>query len=346
MRAAIRTAPRRVEVVDVSEPARRDDEALVRVEYVALCGGDLQYFRGPMPFRDAIPGYADRPYIVCHEAVGTVVEASPGGHVRPGDRVTIDPQHRCEHCAFCLSGSIELCPERRDMGYSADGAAADLVSVPAHRVFPVPAAASSRAAAATHGLAAVLHALTSVSLDRVERALVTGPGPAGLMFSMSLRAKLANAEIALLGRASPRLDIAASLGITPLPLERTTFDTLRYEWGRGSGYDLIVETTGAADIVEQALWCARPKGTLLLYAPTTFRLDGNVVFRRELRLVGSTGATGGMEPALELIADSRVPLERILTHDFDLSEIQDAFELATAPPEERGGLLKAVVRVT
>lgn len=346
MRAAVRVAPGRVAIVDRPAPERAERETLIRVERVALCGGDLLYFRGPMPFQSAIPEYADEAYVVCHEAVGVVVETSEDSHVKPGDCVTIDPQVRCGECPYCRSSAIELCPARRDMGYSTDGAAAEHIAIPTERVLRVPDGMSLDAAAATHGLAAVLHALSAVDLANVERALVLGPGPAGLMFTMALLAKIPTRRVSLVGRPSPRLDIAAALGAETIELRDPTLAELRYVWSDDRGYDLVVETTGAPEICEASVWCARPKGSVLLYAPTSFTLDGNVVFRRELRILGSTGATGGMEPALELIASGAVPLERIITHSFEFDRIQEAFELAIAAPERRDGLLKAVVRIS
>jgi len=345
MRAAIRVSPGQIAVEDVAEPSRREGETLIAVDRVALCGGDLHYFRGPMPFRAAIPNYADAPYIVCHEAVGRVLETDADAHVQAGDLVTIDPQERCGICAACRSGAIELCSNRKDMGYSVDGAAAELVVVPTERVFRVPDDVSLDAAAATHGLAAVLHALTATPLERVERAMVTGPGPAGLMFTMALLAKLRTRDVTLVGRPSSRLEIGASIGAQTFALVGNSIEELHFNWEGDRGYDLVVETTGAPEVVEAALHCVRPQGTMLLYAPTVFNLDGHVVFRRELRIVGSTGATDGMQPALDLIADGSVPLDKIVTHRFPLDEIQQAFELALAGPERRGDLLKAVICV-
>jgi 2-desacetyl-2-hydroxyethyl bacteriochlorophyllide A dehydrogenase len=345
VKAAVRVAPGRIEILDRPAPARSGSDALIRVEQVALCGGDLHYFRGPMPFGEVIPGYVDAPRIVCHEALGEVVEAPEGTSLTPGDRVTFDPQERCEKCPACLAGDIELCLHRRDMGYSADGAATELVAVPGHRVFPVPDTVDASSATATHGLAAVLHALSRVDLSSAGHALVAGPGPAGLMFTMALVAQLGEERVALLGRRSPRLRIGADVGAETIELDDATWDELHFEWGEDRGFDLIVDTTGSPDVIERLLACVRPKGTLLLYAPTRFTLDGHMVFRRELQVIGSTGATGEMAHALSLMASGRVDLSKIITHTFDFEDIQDAFELAVAEPARRGDLLKAIVRV-
>lgn len=231
------------------------------------------------------------------------------------------------------------------MGYTADGVAAELLSVPNDRLFRVPPEISTDAAAATHGLAAPLHALQAVDLSGVERALVTGPGPAGLMFAMALLTKLRTPDVSVAGRPSPRLDIVRSVGARPVVLGDEGLAGLAFDWTEGSGFDLVVDTTGAADVLEAAVQCLAPRGTLLLYAPNTFTLDGNAVFRRELKVIGSTGAQRGMVEALELLRSGAVSLEKILTHRFELADIEAAFRLAMAGPSERGNLLKVVVTV-
>jgi 2-desacetyl-2-hydroxyethyl bacteriochlorophyllide A dehydrogenase len=342
MKAAIRVEPGRIEIKDVPEPAAEPGRSLVRVDAVSLCGSDLHYYRGPMPWHETVPG-EDAPFIVCHEMVGTVVDSPDPSPWSPGDRVVLDPQHRCRKCPACRAGDIELCPERLDMGYSADGVAAGFVVADNDRLIGVPPEVPPDVAAATHGFAAPLHALGAVDLSAVRRALVTGPGPAGLMFAMALLAKLEDGEVSLAGRRSPRLDIARRVGAQVIELGDHGLADAAFDWHRDSGFDLVVDTTGAAPVIEQAVACLAPRGTLLLYAPTSFTLDGNAVFRRELRVVGSTGAHRGMTEAVQLISSGRVPLAEIITHRFPLTEIEDAFRMAMAGPGNRGDFLKGVV---
>lgn len=345
MKAAIRVEPGRLEITDVPEPASVPGHSIVRVDAVSLCGSDLHYFAGPMPWNETVPGI-DAPYIVCHEAVGTVVDSPAPSPWTAGDRVTLDPQHRCGQCRACRAGDIELCPQRQDMGYSADGVAAEFVSVADDRLFRVPSDIPIHVAAAIHGLAAPLHALQTVDLSGVERALVTGPGPAGLMFAMSLLVKLPGREVSVAGRPSPRLDIARGIGARVIELRDEGLREFAFDWSQDSGFGLAVDTTGAANVIEDAVQCLAPRGRLLLYAPNRFTLDGNAVFRRELKVLGSTGAHRGMEEALELVRSGAVPLGEIITHRFPFADIEAAFRLAMAGPGDRGNLLKVVVELT
>lgn len=331
MRAAVRTAPGRIDIVERPEPTSPQGWVPVRIRAVGICGGDLLYFR------DVGPVHAGTtPFIVCHEAVGTTPD---------GRRVVIDPLLVCDTCEVCRSGTPQYCAQRRDMGYGADGLATETVLVPEHRLIPVPDGVGDAEATVAHPLAAVVHALDRVALGSEglrpgNRALVLGPGPAGLLFALRLAAL--GLHVTLAGRPSHRLELAAELGITAQELAAlpTRLADVR------EPFDLVIEATGATELQSQAVVLVRPGGTLLLYSPGTFVLDVNLVFRRELRLVGSSGAPPPtIAEAMRLIAERTVPVGALLTHTFALDEIQGAFEQASAPPEQRGDLVKALVTV-
>lgn len=326
MRAAVRTAPRRIEVVERPQPRDREGWVPVRIRQVGVCGGDLRYFQNSGPVHAG-----NTAYVVCHEAVGVTPD---------GQRVVIDPLLVCESCAECRAGRSQYCAQRRDMGYGADGLASEVVQVPWHRLHPVPDHMSDAEAAVAHPLAAVVHAVDRVVVRAGQRAIVLGPGPAGLLFALLLGSR--GLDVTLAGRPSARLDLAASLGLGTLDVAAAAGDVPTPL----DGFDLAVEATGAEAVQALAPALVRPGGTLLLYSPGSFTLDVNVVFRRELHLVGSSGAPPPTIPqALQLIARGTVPVRRLISDVFPLEEIQRAFELASAPPDRRSDFVKALVTV-
>ena len=322
----MRVEPRRITVLDRPAPVPADGEVLLRPLLAGVCGGDLMYFT------DAghVAGVTEA-YVVCHEVLAEVVGT--------GARVVIDPMVHCGTCGFCTTARPQLCHRRRDRGYGADGVAAELISVPADKVFAVPDGVPDEAAAVAHGLAAVLHALDQADTGRPpDTALVLGPGPAGMMFALVLRAR--GADVVLAGRPSSRLRHAAALGLRTVELGSALVGALADD-----SFDLVVETTGAASVQEAALPLARRGGTYLLYAPGRFTLDATMVFRREIRVQGSTGVTGRMDDALRVLRDGAVPVADLVTHTFGLDHVQEAFELASSPPGPRGHLVKALIDV-
>src|SRR3990172_483472 len=89
-------------------PTPREDEVLVAVKAVGVCGSDVHYWE-----RGRIGSFVVRaPLVLGHESAG-IVEAVGSGvaTLRPGDRVTMEPGVPCRTCQFCRSGRYNLCPD-------------------------------------------------------------------------------------------------------------------------------------------------------------------------------------------------------------------------------------------
>jgi threonine dehydrogenase-like Zn-dependent dehydrogenase len=325
MKLLVRPNPGRLEIVERQKPSREaEDDVLIQIQTVGICGGDLTYFRGT----GHTLGITES-YVVCHEAVGVVLE---GPQHLLGKNVVIDPLITCGLCESCMKGRPQLCGSRKDMGYGADGVAAELVVVPESRTYLMSKDLALPTGVLVHGLAAVLHSLSKVLVDQIPKtAAVYGPGPAGLMFA--IRLKELGIDVTLVGRNSWRLELAQELGIRIARIGQDEEKDISAE--------LVIETTGASDVLEEALNRVAPGGTLLLYAPGTFKVEATRVFRKELKIIGATGAIGTMQKAMDILALNPAPYERLLTHNFPISSGQAAFELATAEPATRGEFLKA-----
>ena len=89
-------------------PAPKDNEVLVKLEYVGICGSDLHYYE-----TGAIGDYVvEPPFVLGHEPGGTVVEVGKDvKHLKAGDRVALEPGKTCGHCEFCKTGNYNLCPD-------------------------------------------------------------------------------------------------------------------------------------------------------------------------------------------------------------------------------------------
>ena len=89
-------------------PVPKDNEVLVKLEYVGICGSDLHYYE-----TGAIGDYVvEPPFVLGHEPGGTVVEVGKNvKHLKAGDRVALEPGKTCGHCEFCKTGNYNLCPD-------------------------------------------------------------------------------------------------------------------------------------------------------------------------------------------------------------------------------------------
>ena len=89
-------------------PQPKDDEVLVKLEYVGICGSDMHYYE-----TGAIGNYIVKPpFVLGHEPGGVVTEVGKNvKHLKVGDRVALEPGKTCGHCEFCRQGKYNLCPD-------------------------------------------------------------------------------------------------------------------------------------------------------------------------------------------------------------------------------------------
>src|SRR5690606_18315925 len=104
MQAARLVAIGDIKVMDIAKPEPGDTDLLVRVEACGLCGSDRHMFKGEFP--------TALPVTLGHEFAGLVEAVGPGvSGFAPGMRISGDPNISCGHCAQCLAGRPNLCPE-------------------------------------------------------------------------------------------------------------------------------------------------------------------------------------------------------------------------------------------
>ena len=137
-------------------PVPKDNEVLVKLEYVGICGSDLHYYE-----TGAIGDYVVKPpFVLGHEPGGTVVEVGKDvKHLKVGDRVALEPGKTCGHCEFCKTGNYNLCP---DVVFFAtppvDGVFQEYVAHEADLCFKLPDNVSTMEGALIEPLAVGFHA--------------------------------------------------------------------------------------------------------------------------------------------------------------------------------------------
>lgn len=279
--------PEVLELADVERPAPRADEILVRVRACALNHLDVWTRMG-------IPGMTfPLPHILGNDIAGEVEEVGDlVRNVKPGDRVLLSPGVSCGHCANCLSGDDNLCPEYTMLGYQRPGGYAEFVAAPGRNAHAVPAGLTfAEAAAIPLTFLTAWHML--VERARVkpgETVLVLAAG-SGVGSAAIQVAKLFGARVIATASTDEKLELARGLGAD---------ETVNYEaverWDRsvkaltaGRGAEVVVEHVGAATWPKSVACLAR-NGRLVTCGATTgyeATVDLRHLFYRHLSLLGS-----------------------------------------------------------
>ena len=279
--------PNAVELREVAIPAIADDEVLLEVGAVSVCGSDVHQARGTQSWP------VDVPVVLGHEFGGTVAQTGRSvSGFREGDRVVSETAARiCGECLLCRTGRYNLCPRRKGFGYGIDGAMARWVRVPARCLHRIPDSLPFDIACLAEPHAVAYQAMcVNSSIRPGDFVVVLGPGPIGLLCARM--AALSGADplmVVGLSADAARLETARQLGATrTVNVQAEDLADVVREYS-SIGADLVCDASGASRPLEIALRIARPDGqvTKVGWSPDTVAIDVNPLVQRNLRVQGS-----------------------------------------------------------
>jgi L-iditol 2-dehydrogenase len=303
-----------LEIADMPLPPVGPEEVLVRVEACGICGSDVHGYDGSSGRR--IP-----PIVMGHEAAGTVAALGSEVHgYAEGDRVTFDSTVYCGHCAYCLSGDVNLCDNRQVIGvscgdYRRHGAFAEFVVVPKRILYPLPAAISFAQAAMLEAVSVALHAVRVSQARGGETALVLGAGMIGLLTLQAARAAGCS-RVFVADIDATRLELAARAGADKtLHASGADLRDQILALTGGRGVDLAFEAVGRNETVSSAIDCTRKGGTVTLIGniQPEVKLPLQKVVSRQIRLQGSCASSGEYPEAIELMAGGKIVVGPLIT---------------------------------
>jgi L-iditol 2-dehydrogenase len=318
MRVARLHAVGDIRISEVPVPAPEPGMSLVRVTAVGICGSDLHWW-GEAGIGDAT---LRQPLILGHEAAGVIVEGP-----RNGERVAIDPAVPCGACRSCRDGHRNLCSHIKFAGHGGhDGVMRDFMAWPSELLHSLPDALTDAEGSLLEPLGVAIHALDLGHVRLGASVAVVGCGPIGLLLTMVLRAAGVG-SVAVFDPLPHRLEAAARLGADAVPdPARVTRRDLADE-----GVDVAFEMAGTSEAVQLAMAMVRPGGRVVLGGipsddRTTFQAS---VARRKGLTIAMVRRMNEVYPrAINLAAEQRVDLTRLVTHRFPLEKAPEAFAVA------------------
>jgi L-iditol 2-dehydrogenase len=324
-------------------PVPEDEEVLVKLEYVGICGSDMHYYEN-----GRIGDYiVEPPFVLGHEPGGTVVEVGKKvKYLKPGDRVALEPGKTCGKCKFCREGKYNLCP---DVVFFAtppvDGVFQEYVAHPETLCFKLPDNVSTLEGALIEPLSVGFHAARQGDAHAGQCAVVFGAGCIGLVSMMALKA-CGVSKVYVVDIMEKRLEKAMELGATGV-INAGQEDILAAadRITQGEGFDLAVETAGTEITANQAIEVVRKGSNIVLVGygksgkmnlSMSLALDKEVTFKTVFRY-------RHIYPmAIEAVAEGKVNLKGIATHIFDFNDIQRAMDESV---KDKARIVKAVVKI-
>jgi L-iditol 2-dehydrogenase len=343
MKAAVMTDKMKMEFIQRDIPRPATDEALVKLEYVGVCGSDLHYFENGR-ISDFI---VKPPFVLGHEAGGVVVETGLAvKHLKPGDKVALEPGKTCGSCEFCRTGRYNLCP---DVVFFAtppvDGVFQEYAAHEAGLCFKVPDTMTTMEAALIEPLAVGFHAAVTGGAKLGQTALVTGSGCIGLVSMMAARA-LGVSRVFVSDVVPKRLDKARALGAAEI-INSAGQDVVKTvnEFTGGAGVDLVIETSGVDAAANQGIGALKKGGTLVFVGYSKngmMNLSIGSALDKELTMKTIFRYRHIYPLAIDAVNRGMVNIKNIVTNIFDFDDIQKGMEESIHNKTE---IVKSVIKI-
>src|SRR6476660_3153076 len=302
---------------DVPDPQPRKDQVLVRVKACAMNHLDIWVRKG-------LPG-VKLPHILGSDVAGEIVEI--GEYVtglKVGQRVLLAPMHFCNHCAKCVTGLQNQCPEFSVLGNAVDGGNCELIAVPAVNVIPIPDGLDfNQAASVPLVFLTAWHMLVGLARIRQGQTVLILGASSGVGIAAIQIAKMFHARVITTAGDEKKLEKARGLGADHgINHYQQQISEEVKKLTNKEGVDIVVEHVGAATW-EESMKCLKPAGTLVTCGATTgpnASFDLRFLYSRQLSLLGSyMGTMGELHEVLSHVFAGR--LRPVVDRTFALKDI-------------------------
>ena len=318
-----------VDLREVEEPRCGDNQVKVEVGFCGICGTDLHVYH------DTFRNYP--PVILGHEFSGTVVEVGKDvDQVEAGDRITVLPASAvtCGSCVYCRTGHFMFCPRRRGMGHGVNGALARYAVVRQDQAYKVPPDLSLEESALCEPFAAAVQPVAELSGVKLgDVALVSGPGPIGLLCLKLLAADGIKTIVASTGEDRLRSEAARSMGASRVvDVDAEDLQEAVLEETSGAGVDVAFECAGVAPSARNCLAALRPLGTYVQVGifGKEVSLDLDTIIYKQLVFKGSVGYTARTwDRVVKILQQKRIRLADLVSHKLPLERWKEGFDLCT-----------------
>jgi L-iditol 2-dehydrogenase len=332
--------PNSVEIREVPVPEIGDQEVLLAVQAVGVCGSDIHQAHGQHSWK------VNYPVVLGHEFGGVIAQV--GKNVRgfhEGDRVVSETAAVIDHNSpFVRRGLYNLDPNRLGFGAGVNGAMTPYAKVPERILHHIPATLPFEVAALTEPCCVAYNATCgNARILPGDAVAVIGPGPIGLLCT-SL-AKLAGAgELVVIGTVADarRLQVAAQLGASAtLGANGEDVVAWTHSLRDGYGFDVVIDAAGVSATLKLAIDMVRPAGQISKVGwgpqPLNFSLDPLV--QKAVTLQGSFSHNWPIwERIISLLSSGQLDTGPVLNRVSPLAEWHDAFEAMHS-----GEIVKAVL---
>jgi threonine dehydrogenase-like Zn-dependent dehydrogenase len=339
-KAAYLSAPYEMKLKDVEIRDIQDDQILVKVKAVGICGSDIECYTG----KSKEGRYDISPYVPGHEWSGEVAEIGKNiKNFKKGDKVTGDCVLHCGKCYNCKSGlHTASCKDMRETGFmpNSPGGMGEYLTIEEQYLHLLPEDMSYEEGALVEPFSVSYFAIWGNGgyVNASDDVVVSGAGPIGLCAAVI--AKMAGAQVTVLENIEFRRNIANNLGVDHvISPQETDIQSAVSDITEGRGADLVVEASGNDSAIAAAFDLAGHNGRIRLIGHSVGRkvqAELGLAIWKALSVQGQAGSPFAFPDTIKFMkrAKERFDYATIITHRFPLKEIHKAFDLAIKEKNE------------
>ena len=314
-------------------PVRKENEALLQINKVGICGTDLHAYSGNQAF-------FTYPRILGHELASVVLEIGENDRgIKAGDKVVVMPYVSCGTCIACRNGKTNCCTNIRVLGVHTDGGMQEQIAVPSN-ILLLANDLSDDQMAIVEPLAIGAHAIRRANIIPGETVAVVGCGPIGI--GIMKLAQIAGAKVIALDMNEQRLQYAKDkIGVDYIvnvgkdPVKQIT------EITNGDLCTAVFDASGNKYALEACPDYMSHGGRFVLVGLSKGELTYThpKIHAKEMTLMCSRNATTeDFEHVINVL--DQFPTESFITHNVSFTEMISNFESWTKPET---GVIKATV---
>lgn len=334
MKALQYVGPQDLRFVQLPEPQIQENEILLKVKKVGICGTDLHIYNEGMNVQT--------PLVLGHEFVGDVVKVGSNvSNIKVGDRAVGEHVIGCGRCSYCFQGKRNLCKAPTIIGLNRQGALAEYISLPSDLVFRLPDELSYDEGVLIEPLSIAVYAVRKAGIEVGDTVAVVGQGPIGLL--VDFVAKASGGSVFGFDKHDNRLAYAKNSGYIGRGFNITQIDYLKqFKEEAADGADVVFEAVGSDTSAELAIELARSGGKVVILGVFEHDVAINMmnIVKKELQVYGSWTCVYSFEETIRLMKSQKLDVNQLITHRYPFSDAIKAFADASSDKSNR---IKSVI---
>lgn len=311
------TAVPGVTLKQVPIPTPEKGEVLVKIKGASICGTDISIY----DWTPWAQGHIKPPTIIGHEMVGEVIEINSDEptHIQKGDLVSSETHIFCNKCYQCLINNRHICENMELFGIGRNGGFAEYATIPLRTTWKNLPTIPLKAMSAQEPLGNAVHVVTKANVPG-KTVAVFGLGPVGLAAIAVAKAYGAKKVIGI-NRGEYRRNLGKEMGADEV------YESLPKEYENMC--DVVLEMSGSTEVIKSGMDAIRIAGTFVFFGipKKEASIDiGKYFINKEITATSVFGRRvwETWYQVSDLLASGKVDLAKMVTHEFKLSQFEEA----------------------